>query len=107
LGRARRHDCVLQMGGSDQWGNIVNGVELGRRVDNRALFGLTTPLITTAGGAKMGKTAAGAVWLNPDKLSPYDYWQYWRDTADAGVGRFLRMLTNLPLSAIVRFAALQ
>ncbi len=85
---SRRQNCLLQMGGSDQWGNIVNGVELGRRVDNRGLFGLTTPLITTAGGAKMGKTAAGAVWLNPDKLSPYDYWQYWRDTADADVGRF-------------------
>jgi tyrosyl-tRNA synthetase len=104
---ARRHDCVLQMGGSDQWGNIVNGVELGRRVDNRALFGLTTPLITTAGGAKMGKTAAGAVWLNPDKLSPYDYWQYWRDTADADVGRFLRMFTDLPLDEIARLEALQ
>ncbi len=73
---ARRHDCVLQLGGSDQWGNIVNGVELGRRIDNRALFGLTSPLIATASGAKMGKTAAGAVWLNADRLSPYDYWQY-------------------------------
>jgi len=104
---SRRLGCRLQMGGSDQWGNIVNGVELGRRVDNRALFGLTTPLITTAGGAKMGKTAAGAVWLNPDKLSPYDYWQYWRDTADADVGRFLRMFTDLPLDEIVRFEALQ
>ena len=99
---ARRHGCQLQMGGSDQWGNIVNGVELGRRVENRALFGLTTPLITTAGGAKMGKTAAGAVWLNGDKLSPYDYWQYWRDTADADVGRFLRMFTDLPLGEIAR-----
>jgi tyrosyl-tRNA synthetase len=104
---ARRHDCVLQLGGSDQWGNIVNGVELGRRVENRGLYGLTTPLITTAGGAKMGKTAAGAVWLNPDKLSPYDYWQYWRDTADADVGRFLRMFTDLPLDEIARLEALR
>jgi tyrosyl-tRNA synthetase len=102
----RRRDCVLQMGGSDQWGNIVNGVELGRRVDNRTLFGLTTPLITTAGGAKMGKTAAGAVWLNADRLSPYDYWQFWRDTADADVGRFLRMFTDLPLDEIARLEKL-
>jgi tyrosyl-tRNA synthetase len=102
----RRLDCVLQMGGSDQWGNIVNGVELGRRVDNRTLFGLTTPLITTAGGAKMGKTAAGAVWLNADRLSPYDYWQFWRDTADADVGRFLRMFTDLPLEEIARLEKL-
>jgi tyrosyl-tRNA synthetase len=104
---SRRHGCLLQMGGSDQWGNIVNGVELGRRVDNRALFGLTTPLITTAGGAKMGKTAAGAVWLNPDKLSPYDYWQFWRDTADADVGRFLCMFTDLALDEIARLETLQ
>ena len=104
---ARRHDCALQMGGSDQWGNIVNGVELGRRVDNRALFGLTTPLITTASGAKMGKTAAGAVWLNADRLSPYDYWQYWRNTEDADVGRFLRLFTDLPLDEIARLEALQ
>jgi tyrosyl-tRNA synthetase len=103
---ARRRDCVLQMGGSDQWGNIVNGVELGRRVDNRTLFGLTTPLITTAGGAKMGKTAAGAVWLNADRLSPYDYWQFWRDTADADVGRFLRIFTDLPLDEIARLEKL-
>jgi tyrosyl-tRNA synthetase len=103
---ARRHDCALQMGGSDQWGNIVNGVELARRVENRGLFGLTTPLITTAGGGKMGKTAAGAVWLNGDKLSPYDYWQYWRDTADADVGRFLRMFTDLPLDEIARLEKL-
>jgi tyrosyl-tRNA synthetase len=102
----RRLDCVLQMGGSDQWGNIVNGVELGRRVDNRTLFGLTTPLITTAGGAKMGKTAAGAVWLNADRLSAYDYWQFWRDTADADVGRFLRMFTDLPLDEIARLEKL-
>jgi tyrosyl-tRNA synthetase len=104
---ARRRDCVLQMGGSDQWGNIVNGVELGRRAENRMLFGLTTPLITTAAGAKMGKTAAGAVWLNADRLSPYDYWQYWRDTADADVGRFLRMFTDLPLAEIQRLEKLE
>ena len=104
---SRRHGCRLQMGGSDQWGNIVNGVELGRRVDNRLLFGLTTPLITTSGGAKMGKTAAGAVWLNPDKLPPYDYWQFWRDSADADVGRFLRMFTDLPLEEIARLESLR
>ncbi|HEX7199522.1 MAG TPA: tyrosine--tRNA ligase, partial [Dongiaceae bacterium] len=104
---ARRRDCILQMGGSDQWGNIVNGVELGRRAENRALFGLTTPLITTAAGAKMGKTAAGAVWLNADRLSAYDYWQYWRDTADADVGRFLRMFTDLPLAEIARLEKLE
>jgi tyrosyl-tRNA synthetase len=97
---ARRHDCVLQMGGSDQWGNIVNGVELGRRIDDRTLYGLTTPLITTASGAKMGKTVAGAVWINADRLSPYDYWQYWRNTEDADVGRFFRLFTDLPLAEI-------
>ncbi len=104
---ARRYDCVLQMGGSDQWGNIVNGVELGRRIDQRNLFGLTTPLITTASGAKMGKTAAGAVWLNADRLSPYEYWQYWRNTEDADVGRFLRLFTVLPLDEVARLEALQ
>ncbi len=103
---ARRHDCRLQMGGSDQWGNIVNGVELGRRVDNRELFGLTAPLIATASGAKMGKTAAGAVWLSPKRLSPYDYWQYWRNTEDADVGRFLRLFTDLPLDEIARLERL-
>ncbi len=103
---ARRHGCVLQMGGSDQWGNIVNGVELGRRVDGRALFGLTTPLITTASGAKMGKTAQGAVWLNEERLSPFDYWQFWRNTEDADVGRFLRLFTELPLAEIARLEAL-
>jgi tyrosyl-tRNA synthetase len=103
----RRHDCVLQMGGSDQWGNIVNGVELGRRIDNRTLFGLTTPLITTASGAKMGKTAAGAIWLNADRLSPYDYWQFWRNTDDADVGRFLRLFTDLPLGEVERLEGLQ
>jgi tyrosyl-tRNA synthetase len=97
---ARRNGCNLQMGGSDQWGNIVNGVELARRVDGRSVFGLTTPLLTTASGAKMGKTAAGAVWLNAEMLSPYDYWQYWRNTEDADVGRFLRLFTELPLPVI-------
>ncbi|MGI9501352.1 MAG: tyrosine--tRNA ligase, partial [Geminicoccaceae bacterium] len=104
---ARRHGCVLQMGGSDQWGNIVNGVELGRRVEGRTLFGLTTPLITTATGAKMGKSAAGAVWLNPDRLSDFDYWQYWRNTDDADVGRFLKLFTDLPLDEIARLEALE
>ena len=103
---ARRHECVLQMGGSDQWGNIVNGVELGRRVDHRQLFGLTSPLITTASGAKMGKTAQGAVWLNEDMLSAYDYWQFWRNTEDGDIGRFLRLFTDLPLDEIARFEAL-
>jgi tyrosyl-tRNA synthetase len=104
---SRRHKCELQMGGSDQWGNIVNGVELGRRVDSQALFGLTTPLLTTASGAKMGKTADGAVWLNDDKLSAYDYWQYWRNTEDADVGRFLKLFTDLPLDEIARLEQLQ
>jgi len=104
---ARRHSCDLQMGGSDQWGNIVNGVELGRRVDNRTLFGLTTPLLASASGAKMGKTASGAVWLNADMLAPYDYWQYWRNTEDADVGRFLRLFTELPADEIARLEALR
>jgi tyrosyl-tRNA synthetase len=103
---ARRRGCKLQIGGSDQWGNIVNGVELGRRVDDRELFGLTTPLITLASGAKMGKTAAGAVWLNEEKLPAYDYWQFWRNVEDADVGRFLRLFTDLPLDEIVRLEAL-
>jgi tyrosyl-tRNA synthetase len=103
----RRHDCVLQMGGSDQWGNIVNGVELGRRVENRTLFGLTSPLITTSSGEKMGKTAAGAIWLNEDMLSPYDYWQFWRNTDDADVGRFMRLYTELPLKEIDRLESLR
>jgi tyrosyl-tRNA synthetase len=102
----QRHGSILQMGGSDQWGNIVNGVELGRRVDGRELFGLTTPLITTASGAKMGKTAQGAVWLNEDRLSSFDYWQYWRNVDDADVGRFLRLFTELPLAEIERLEAL-
>jgi tyrosyl-tRNA synthetase len=104
---SRRHGCRLQMGGSDQWGNIVNGVELGRRADDRELFGLTTPLITTASGTKMGKTASGAVWLNEDRLGAYDYWQFWRNTEDADVGRFLRLFTDLPLPEIARLEALQ
>ena len=103
---SRRSDCRLQMGGSDQWGNIVNGVELARRIDARQVFGLTTPLITLASGAKMGKTAQGAVWLNADRLSAYDYWQYWRNTDDADVGRFMRLFTELPLDEIARHEAL-
>ncbi len=104
---ARRHDCVLQMGGSDQWGNIVNGIDLGRRIAERELYGLTTPLITTASGAKMGKTADGAVWLSADRFSPYDYWQFWRNTEDADVGRFLKLFTDLPLDEITRLEALE
>jgi len=103
----RRYDCCLQMGGSDQWGNIINGVELCRRVDAKGVFALTSPLITTASGAKMGKTAEGAVWLNADRLSPYDYWQFWRNTEDADVGRFLKLFTELPLDEIARLEALQ
>jgi len=95
------------MGGSDQWGNIVNGIDLGRRMRNAQLFALTAPLITTASGAKMGKTAAGAVWLNADLLSPYDYWQYWRNTEDGDVVRFLKLFTTLPLDEIARLAALK
>jgi len=103
----RRVGCTLQMGGSDQWGNIINGVELTRRVDGAEAFGLTTPLLTTSSGAKMGKTAAGAVWLNADQLSPYDYWQYWRNTEDADVGRFLRLFTELPIDEIKRLEQLE
>ncbi|HVV33521.1 MAG TPA: tyrosine--tRNA ligase [Vitreimonas sp.] len=103
----KRYNCALQMGGSDQWGNIVNGVELGRRMEGFELFGLTQPLITTASGAKMGKTAQGAVWLNADMLSAYDYWQYWRNTEDADVGKFLKIFTDLPLEEIARLASLQ
>jgi tyrosyl-tRNA synthetase len=103
----RRAGCVLQMGGSDQWGNIVNGIELGRRMRNAQLFALTSPLITTASGAKMGKTAAGAVWLNADMVSPYDYWQFWRNTEDGDVARFLKLFTVLPLAEIDRLAALK
>ena len=103
----RRYGCGLQMGGSDQWGNILNGVELIRRVDQKPAFGLTTPLLATASGAKMGKTAQGAVWLNADLLSPYDYWQFWRNTEDGDVGRFLRLYTDLQLDEIARLEALQ
>ena len=104
---SRRASCRLQMGGSDQWGNIVNGIELARRVDGTQVFGLTSPLITTADGGKMGKTAKGAVWLNADALSPYDYWQFWRNTQDADVGRFMRLFTDLPLDEIARLEAAQ
>ena len=103
----RRYGCRLQMGGSDQWGNIVCGVELGRRVAGLELYGLTSPLLATASGAKMGKTADGAVWLNPDRYSPYEYWQYWRNTEDADVGRFLRLFTELPLDEVARLDALE
>ncbi len=103
----RRHGCVLQMGGSDQWGNILNGVELIRRVDHKPAFGLTTPLLSTASGAKMGKTAQGAVWLNADMRSPYDYWQFWRNAEDADVGRFLRLFTDIPMDEVRRLEALQ
>ncbi|MDR3439014.1 tyrosine--tRNA ligase [Telmatospirillum sp.] len=103
---SRRFGCAMQMGGSDQWGNIVNGVELGRRVDSRDLFGLTAPLMTTASGAKMGKSAQGAVWLNADRLSDWDYWQFWRNTEDADVGRFLKLFTELPLAEIDRLTSL-
>jgi tyrosyl-tRNA synthetase len=102
----RRHNCTMQMGGSDQWGNIVNGIDLARRVDNAQLFGLTCPLLTTASGVKMGKTTLGAIWLNPDLLSPYDYWQYWRNAEDADVGRFLKFFTKLPLDEIARLEKL-
>jgi tyrosyl-tRNA synthetase len=104
---ARRYGCNLQMGGSDQWGNIVNGIDLGRRMGTHQLYALTCPLLTTASGAKMGKTAAGAVWLNADRLSVYDYWQFWRNTEDGDVGRFLKLFTTLPLSEIGRLAALK
>ena len=103
----KRYGCVLQMGGSDQWGNIVNGIDLGRRMLNAQLFALTSPLITTSSGAKMGKTAAGAVWLNADMVSPYDYWQYWRNTEDGDVPRFLKLFTVLPLAEIGRLATLK
>lgn len=104
---SRRAACRLQLGGSDQWGNIVNGVELARRLDSTQVYGLTTPLITTADGGKMGKTMSGAVWLNADQLAPYDYWQFWRNTQDADVGRFLKLFTDLPLDEIARLEALE
>ena len=104
---SRRFDCSLQMGGSDQWGNIVNGVELARRIDQRSIFGLTTPLVTTASGAKMGKSAQGAIWLNSDRLSPYEFWQYWRNTDDEDVIHFLKLFTELPLDEITKLSALE
>ncbi|HEY1637348.1 MAG TPA: tyrosine--tRNA ligase, partial [Rhizomicrobium sp.] len=103
----RRYGCRLQSAGSDQWGNIVSGIDLGRRVENAQLFGLTTPLITTSSGAKMGKTMSGAVWLNPEMRSPYDYWQFWRNTEDADVGRFLRLFTDLPEANVARLEKLE
>jgi tyrosyl-tRNA synthetase len=103
---SRLAGCRLQLGGSDQWGNIVNGIELGRRIDGTELYGVTTPLITTSDGAKMGKTAQGAVWLDADLLSPYDYWQFWRNTQDSDVGKFLRLFTDLPLDEIARLESL-
>ncbi len=103
----KRYGCILQMGGSDQWGNIINGIDLGRRMMNAQLFAITAPLITTSSGAKMGKTAAGAVWLNADLVSPYDYWQFWRNTEDGDVERFLKLFTILPLPEIKRLGALQ
>ncbi|WP_166037770.1 tyrosine--tRNA ligase [Sphingosinicella sp. YJ22] len=104
---SRRAACRLQLGGSDQWGNIVNGVELARRVDGTQVYGVTTPLITTADGGKMGKTEKGAVWLNADQLGSYDYWQFWRNTQDADVGRFMRLFTDLPLDEIARLERLE
>src|SRR5207249_783548 len=103
----KRHGCILQMGGSDQWGNIVNGIDLGRRLLNAQLFALTTPLLTTSSGAKMGKTETGAVWLNPDAMTPYDYWQFWRNCEDGDVGRLLKLFTELPLEEIARLTRLQ
>ena len=103
---SRRYGLRLQLGGSDQWGNIVNGIELTRRIEGTEVFGVTTPLITNADGSKMGKTAQGAVWLNEEMLSPYDYWQFWRNTADVNVGRFLRLFTDLPLDEVVRLEGL-
>ncbi|OYY67470.1 tyrosine--tRNA ligase [Sphingomonas sp. 28-63-12] len=104
---SRRYGCRAQMGGSDQWGNIVNGVELARRIDGTEVFGVTTPLITKADGSKMGKSVSGAVWLNEDQLSHYDYWQFWRNTDDRDVGRFLRLFTDLPLDEVARLEALE
>ena len=104
---SRTHGCQLQMGGSDQWGNIVNGIELGRRIDGTPLFGVTTPLITKADGSKMGKSVSGAIWLHEDQLSHYDYWQFWRNSDDRDVGKFLRLFTDLPLDEIARLEALE
>lgn len=102
----QRYGCILQMGGSDQWGNIINGIDLGHRMNTPQLYALTTPLLTTASGAKMGKTASGAVWLNPDLYSPYDFWQFWRNTEDDDVERFLKIFTRLPMDEIARLAKL-
>ena len=102
----RRYGVRLQMGGSDQWGNIVNGIDLGHRLGTPQLYALTSPLLTTSSGAKMGKTASGAVWLDPDMMSPYDFWQYWRNTEDADVGRFLKLYTTLPMDEVARLSAL-
>jgi tyrosyl-tRNA synthetase len=102
----KRHGCILQMGGSDQWGNIINGIELGRRLLDAELFALTTPLLTTASGVKMGKTESGAVWLNAEMMRPYDYWQFWRNTEDGDVARLLKLFTELPLDEIARLGAL-
>lgn len=104
---SRQYSCKLQLGGSDQWGNIVNGIELGRRIDGTELFGVTTPLITKADGSKMGKSVAGAIWLNADRLSPYDYWQFWRNTDDRDVGKFMRLFTDLDLDEIARLESMQ
>lgn len=103
----KRFDCRLQMGGSDQWGNIINGIDLGHRLDAPQLYALTSPLLTTSSGAKMGKSASGAVWLNPEMLSPYDFWQYWRNTEDADVERFLKLYTTMPLDEVAKLAALE
>jgi tyrosyl-tRNA synthetase len=103
---AKRHDCRVQMGGSDQWGNIINGIDLGHRMRTKQLFAITSPLLTTSSGAKMGKSANGAVWLNPDMYSPYEFWQYWRNTEDADVTRFLKLYTTLPMDEVNRLAAL-
>jgi len=103
----KRQNCLLQMGGSDQWGNIVNGIDLTRRINGKSVFGLTTPLITKADGSKMGKSAAGAIWLNDDKLSAYEFWQFWRNTLDADVGRFLKLFTELPVEECDRLGALE
>ena len=104
---SRKHHCKLQLGGSDQWGNIVNGIELGRRIDGAELFGVTTPLITKSDGSKMGKSVDGAIWLNADRLSPYDYWQFWRNTDDRDVGKFMRLFTDIDLEEIARVEALE
>ncbi|MDC1252447.1 tyrosine--tRNA ligase, partial [Amylibacter sp.] len=102
-----RYEVALQMGGSDQWGNIVNGIDLTRRLNKNSVFGLTTPLLTKADGSKMGKSANGAIWLNSDKLSPYEFWQYWRNTLDADVGKFLKLFTELPVIECERLGALE